>query len=93
MADSVLPGLPCPECLERYRKSHDGQPPEGLNRIGNRRGRCDTCNNFAAAVRRNVAKRLAERHAAELDQLRLDVERDLYPGVIEKWNVLKGLPS
>ncbi|QGZ16796.1 hypothetical protein PBI_DEWDROP_152 [Microbacterium phage Dewdrop] len=62
-----------------------------MNRIGNRRGTCDTCNNFSQAVRRNVAKRLHAIHAEEAERLRLQVELDLYPGVIEKWNVLKGL--
>jgi hypothetical protein len=64
-----------------------------MNRIGNRRGRCDTCNNFNQAVMRLTRARLKELHADEYERLRLQVEMDLYPGVIEKWNVLKGLPS
>jgi len=64
-----------------------------MNRIGNRRNRCDTCNNFAQAVMRLTRKRLKEMHEDEYELLRLQVENDLYPGVIEKWNVTKGLPS
>lgn len=62
-----------------------------MNRIGNRRGVCDTCNSFVAAVRRGIDKRLRALHENELDRIRLEVEMDLYPGVIEKWNVEKGL--
>lgn len=85
------PGFPCPECRERLVRN--GKEIKGFNRIGNRRRLCDTCNNFAAAVRRGIAKRLLEQATEEeLAKLRLQVERDLYPGVIERWNVSKGLP-
>lgn len=35
--------------------------------------------------------RLKALHEEEYEQIRLRVEMDLYPGVIEKWNVKKGL--
>lgn len=92
MADPLpTPGLPCPECRERLLAT--GHDVEGMNRIGNRRGRCDTCNNFAQAVMRLTRARLKAQHEDEYEQLRLRVELDLYPGVIEKWNVKKGLPE
>lgn len=70
-----------------------GKEIEGMNRIGNRRGTCDTCNNFSQAVRRGIAKRLHALHAEEAERLRLQVELDLYPAVIEKYNVKRGLPG
>ncbi|QNJ56036.1 hypothetical protein SEA_RASPUTIA_149 [Microbacterium phage Rasputia] len=92
MADPLpTPGLPCPECRERLLKN--GNDIEGMNRIGNRRGTCTTCNNFTQAVARNVAKRLKALHAEEAEKLRLRVEMDLYPGVIERWNVKKEIPK
>lgn len=70
-----------------------GKEPTNFNRIGNRRRLCDTCNNFAAAVRRGVAKRLAAEVSAErTEQIRREVEMSLYPGVIEQWSIKKELP-
>jgi len=90
MADPLpTPGLPCPECRERLISK--GLEPEGMNRIGNKRGTCDTCNAFAQAVKRLTANRLKDLHPDEYERLRLQVELDLYPGVIEKWSVRKGL--
>jgi hypothetical protein len=62
-----------------------------MNRIGNRRGICMTCNAFVQAVKRHAASRLKELHAEDYERMRLAVEMDLYPGVIEKWNLEKGL--
>lgn len=89
VAPLPTPGLPCPECRERLLK--DGREIEGMNRIGNRRGTCDTCNNFNQAVMRLTRARLKAQHEDEYERLRLRVEMDLYPGVIEKWNVKKEL--
>lgn len=69
--------LPCPEC-----RSHG---IGGRARIGNRRSRCDTCNNFAQNVMRLTRKRLKELHEEEYEQVRVRVEIDLYPQVIESW--------
>ncbi len=76
MADPLpTPALPCPEC--RFRGAGGGA------RIGNRRNRCTTCNNFAQNVMRMTRKRLKELHEVEYEQIRLKVELDLYPQVIE----------
>lgn len=55
----------------------------GRARIGNRRNKCSTCNNFVQNVMRMTRKRLMELHAEEYQQIRLRVEMDLYPQVIE----------
>jgi hypothetical protein len=52
-------------------------------RIGNRRNQCDTCNNFAQNVTRLASKALRELHPEEYRAIRLRVELDLYPQVIE----------
>lgn len=79
MADPLdSPSLPCPEC--RFRGLTGGA------RIGNRRNRCTTCNNFAQNVMRMTRKRLKERHEDEYMAIRLRVEYDLYPQVIEDFN-------
>lgn len=72
------PALPCPEC----RMNGIG----GRARIGNRRSRCTTCNNFVQNVMRLTRKRLKELHEDDYARLRLQVERDLYPQVIEDWS-------
>ena len=71
------PALPCPECRLRGER--------GSARIGNRRNRCATCNNFAQNVMRLTRKRLMEAHREEYDRLRLTVELDLYPQVMDDW--------
>lgn len=77
MASAALlnPMLPCPEC--RMRGTGGGA------RIGNHRNSCVTCNNFAQNVMRLTRKRLKELHSEEYAVIRLQVERDLYPQVIE----------
>lgn len=74
----ALPALPCPECRQRG--------VEGKARIGNYRGVCATCNNFSASVRRVSLNRLRDAHIEEFRKLRLKVEVDLYPQVIEDWS-------
>ena len=63
-----------------------GKTPEGGNRIGNRRSHCSTCNAFAQNVMRLASKRLKELHGDEYEKLRIQVERDLYPQVIEDFS-------
>lgn len=72
-----LPVLPCPECRMAGRG--------GGVRIGNHRRTCGTCNRWAQAIMRVTRTRLKERYAEEYERLRLEVERDLYPGVIEEF--------
>lgn len=55
----------------------------GRARIGNRRGRCSTCNNFAQSVMRNTRKQLIELHAEEYMNLRLKAELEVYPEVLK----------
>lgn len=62
----------------------------GKARIGNRRSQCTTCNNFAQNVMRLTRKRLKEMHEEEYEQIRLRVEMDLYPQVMESWGVRSG---
>src|SRR5699024_935165 len=57
----------------------------GASRIGNRRNKCTTCNNFAQNVMRMTRKRLLEAYAEEYQQIRWKVELDLYPQVIEDY--------
>jgi len=71
------PALPCPECRQHGLK--------GSARIGNRRSRCTTCNNFVQNVMRLTAARLREAHPEEYQTLRMRVEYDLYPQVMEDW--------
>jgi hypothetical protein len=63
----------------------------GKARIGNRRNRCTTCNNFAQNVMRLTRRKLKEMHEAEYELIRLRVEMDLYPQVMEDW--LEGHPE
>lgn len=77
MREVQLPELPCPECR------HAGRG--GASRIGNRRNKCTTCNNFAQNVMRMTRKRLLEAYAEEYQQIRWKVELDLYPQVIEDY--------
>jgi len=72
------PALPCPEC--RYRGAG------GSARIGNFRSICTTCNNFSQNVRRLAQKRLKEEYPEEYEEIRIRVEADLYPQVIEDWS-------
>lgn len=58
----------------------------GMSRIGNRRKNCTTCNNFAQNVMRMTRKRLIERYSEEYAEIRVRVELDLYPQVIEDWS-------
>ena len=69
------PALPCPECRLRGLG--------GKARIGNRRNRCTTCNNFAQNVMRLTRRKLKELHEEEYERIRLRVEMDLYPQVME----------
>lgn len=71
------PALPCPECRQRGR--------EGGARIGNRRNQCTTCNNFAQNVMRLTRRRLKEQHAEEYERIRVQVELDLYPQVVQRF--------
>jgi hypothetical protein len=73
-----LPALPCPECRERGRG--------GGARIGNHRLTCGTCNRWAQKVMRAARSRLIELHADEYARMRLEIERDLYPGVLEAYS-------
>lgn len=78
MADlKDVPALPCPECR--------AQGSGGYARIGNRRGECTTCNNFAQNVRRRATTELKARYSEEYENIRTRVEVDLYPQVIEDW--------
>jgi hypothetical protein len=52
-------------------------------RIGNQRRSCSTCNAFAQNVMRLTRKRLKEKYPEEYERIRLQVEMDLYPQVIE----------
>lgn len=72
------PPLPCPECR------HEDNLRGGA-RIGNRRGKCTTCNNFAQNVRRLALKRLKERYPEEYLEVLTRAEMDLYPQVIEEY--------
>jgi hypothetical protein len=73
--EAVTQALPCPECRMRGAG--------GAARIGNRRNRCTTCNNWAQNVMRLTRKVLKERHEDEYAQIRARVEKDLYPQVLE----------
>lgn len=73
--------LPCPECRRRGLG--------GGARIGNRRSVCTTCNNFAQNVMRMTRKRLKERHEDEYEAIRLQVEADLYPQVLDDWRAME----
>lgn len=85
--DPGLPALPCPECMERaHRRLWPRRDYGGRFRVGNQRRRCRTCNNFAQNVMRLTRKRLLEKYADEYRQLRLQVELDLYPQVVEEWD-------
>lgn len=59
---------------------------EGKARIGNRRNRCTTCNNFAQNVMRLTRRALVDKFPDEYARIRARVELDLYPQVIEDWN-------
>lgn len=62
---------------------------QGKARIGNHRSTCTTCNNFAQNVMRITRERLKKRHLEEYNELRLQVERDLYPQVIDDFSARK----
>jgi hypothetical protein len=42
---------------------------------------------------RLTRKRLLEKHKDEYDELRQSVEKDLYPGVVEAWDIAHGMVS
>lgn len=71
------PPLPCPECRAAGRG--------GSCRLGNHRDRCATCNNWNQNVRRITRNRFAAKYPEEFQRIRLEVERDLYPQVMENW--------
>lgn len=54
-------------------------------RIGNRRGICKTCNNWASAVRRLALSEMSRADPVAFERARRKVERDLYPQVYETW--------
>lgn len=85
----TLPALPCPEC--RLRMLGEGKVPKGPNRIGNRRTYCNTCNAFAQNVTRIAGRKLREMFPEVYSDLRVQVERDLYPQVIEDFTERQGL--
>ena len=59
---------------------------DGQIRIGNERNNCATCNNFVQNVMRLTRKLLMQRYPGEYAALRMQVEADLYPQVIEDFN-------
>ena len=75
--------LPCPECRMNGR--------DGKARIGHQRNRCATCNNWAQAVLRQTRKRLKEKYPDLHHAIRMEVELDLYPGVLDDFR--KAYPS
>lgn len=70
--------LPCPEC--RMSQKHAGH-----DRIGNRRNICRTCNKFWNRVNSRANTLLRKRHRLEFERLRLQVEADLYPVVLDQF--------
>jgi hypothetical protein len=58
---------------------------KGSQRIGNNRTTCATCNNFVQAVRRHTLNRLRATFPDKHEELRLKVELDLYPQVIDRF--------
>lgn len=58
----------------------------GGARIGNRRNRCTTCNNWAQMVRRVSWKRMVEADPKAYEELRKRVEIELYPQVMEAFD-------
>lgn len=56
----------------------------GKTRIGNNRSSCDTCNRFSQRVMRMTRSRLIAKHQDEYDRIRVLVERDLYPLIIDQ---------
>lgn len=71
------PAMPCPEC----RSCGCG----GMARIGNRRNKCSTCNNFVRNVERLAARRLRQKYPEEYERERWRATYDLYPQVMEEW--------
>lgn len=71
--------------MERARHRKVNRIYPGRYRIGNQRERCRTCNNFSQAVMRLTRSRLIKLYADEYQRLRLQVEHDLYPQVIQNW--------
>jgi hypothetical protein len=57
-----------------------------MARIGNHRNSCTTCNNFAQNVMRMTRRRLKDNHPEEYEAIRLQVELDLYPQVLDDWS-------
>jgi len=71
--------LPCPECRMRGIG--------GMARLGNRRTECRTCNVFATATGRIARQRLRERYPEEFTQLLAVAEQELYPQIIEDFEL------
>lgn len=57
----------------------------GGARIGNRRALCQACNVFNQSVMRVTRARLKDKYPEEYAQLRLVVELELYPQVLERF--------
>lgn len=72
--------LICPQCRFENRA--------GLCRIGNRRSVCNTCNAFAAAVRRTALNELRDKHPAEFEQLQQKALLAEYRVIVAKFNEL-----
>lgn len=58
---------------------------EGIGRIGNRRNSCPVCNRWAQRVLRETRSRLMAMYPEEYGTLRLKVEIELYPQVMEEF--------
>lgn len=66
--------LTCPECVKVYESTKA--------RIGNRKTTCRTCNRFAQAVRRHVARALIDAHPDEAARLRHAAEHNAYGMIV-----------
>lgn len=69
--------IPCPQCRSESR---------GIQRLGNRRRACATCNWFYQQVQRRIARKLKDKYADEVRKLRVTVERDVFALAIERYN-------
>lgn len=56
----------------------------GKTRIGNNRSTCGTCNRFYQRVMRMSRNRLIAQHQADYEKIRIVVERDLYPLILDQ---------
>ena len=57
----------------------------GGARIGNHRSECTTCNNFGQSVMRHTRSRMKAAYPAEYERIRLEVEVELYQGILERF--------